>query len=87
MLSNTTHAAYIPSDLPRSLWWLLACCMMSFYPECCFSLQVLDSTFASTAKLFGPEFIGLITTGRPLPPSAAKPVSRGADSEEMLLCL
>ncbi|GFH06085.1 uncharacterized protein HaLaN_00657, partial [Haematococcus lacustris] len=35
---------------------------------------VLDSTFASTAKLFGPEFVGVLQTGRPHPPSAAKPL-------------
>ncbi|KAJ9523670.1 hypothetical protein QJQ45_020099 [Haematococcus lacustris] len=38
------------------------------------SCAVLDSTFASTAKLFGPEFVGVLQTGRPHPPSAAKPL-------------
>eukprot|EP00775_Hariotina_reticulata_P012830 gene12830-12958_t len=35
------------------------------------SCTVLDSTFASTSKLFGPELMGSITRGRPLPPQMA----------------
>jgi hypothetical protein len=35
------------------------------------SCTVLDSTFASTSKLFGPELCGAITRGRPLPPQLA----------------
>eukprot|EP00878_Enallax_costatus_P010689 GHUV01011165.1.p1 GENE.GHUV01011165.1~~GHUV01011165.1.p1 ORF type:complete len:509 (+),score=97.58 GHUV01011165.1:266-1792(+) len=35
------------------------------------SCTVLDSTFASTSKLFGPELMGLIFKGRPLPPQMA----------------
>ncbi|WIA39872.1 hypothetical protein OEZ86_013316 [Tetradesmus obliquus] len=35
------------------------------------SCSVLDSTFASTSKLFGPELFGAILRGRPLPPQLA----------------
>jgi hypothetical protein len=35
------------------------------------SCSVLDSTFASTSKLFGPELLGAILRGRPLPPQLA----------------
>eukprot|EP00879_Flechtneria_rotunda_P010733 GHRR01011215.1.p1 GENE.GHRR01011215.1~~GHRR01011215.1.p1 ORF type:complete len:596 (+),score=197.04 GHRR01011215.1:814-2601(+) len=35
------------------------------------SCTVLDSTFASTSKLFGPELLGAIRRGRPLPPQMA----------------
>lgn len=35
------------------------------------SCSVLDSTFASTSKLFGPELMGAIMRGRPLPPQMA----------------
>ncbi|KAF6258847.1 hypothetical protein COO60DRAFT_1622110 [Scenedesmus sp. NREL 46B-D3] len=35
------------------------------------SCTVLDSTFASTSKLFGPELFGAILRGRPLPPQLA----------------
>lgn len=35
------------------------------------SCTVLDSTFASTSKLFGPELFGAILRGKPLPPQMA----------------
>lgn len=35
------------------------------------SCSVLDSTFASTSKLFGPELMGAILKGRPMPPAKA----------------
>jgi hypothetical protein len=35
------------------------------------SCAVLDSTFSSTSKLFGPEALGLLETGRPQPPQLA----------------
>lgn len=35
------------------------------------SCTVLDSTFASTSKLFGPELFGAIPRGKPLPPQMA----------------
>jgi hypothetical protein len=35
------------------------------------SCSVLDSTFASTSKLFGPELFGAILRGQPLPPQLA----------------
>ena len=35
------------------------------------SLSTLDSTFTSAAKLFGPEFAGLLEDGTPKPPQRA----------------
>lgn len=35
------------------------------------SLSTLDSTFTSAAKLFGPEFTGLVENGMPRPPNKA----------------
>ena len=35
------------------------------------SLSTLDSTFTSAAKLLGPEFFGILETGRPQPPQTA----------------
>jgi uncharacterized membrane-anchored protein YitT (DUF2179 family) len=35
------------------------------------SCTVLDSTFASTSKLFGPELFGALLRGKPLPPQMA----------------
>ncbi len=35
------------------------------------SCAVLDSTFSSTSKLFGPEFTGVVESGRPKPPQLA----------------
>lgn len=35
------------------------------------SLGVLDSTFSSAGKLLGPEFVGILQTGRPQPPQKA----------------
>ena len=48
------------------------------------SLSTLDSTFTSAAKLLGPEFFGILETGRPQPPQTAS--KRWSHLQQHRLC-